>query len=139
MARKRKHKSHLLKLMSDDTEKKTYVTTFEDCVRWFRIINRELFGGVLPNVDVIDIRWRRGSYAFYVYDDWGDLTTLAMNKKYKNKQFFVEVLAHEMIHHYQYIFSGKVDHGVSFFEWQNKFKKKGLNLVIEYDNEKIQN
>ena len=55
-----------------------------------------------------------------------------MNKRYKSKQIFVEVLAHEMVHHYQYIYNEEVGHGSSFLKWRDKFNKKGLNLVKVY-------
>lgn len=102
---------------------------------WFRILNRHLFNNTLPPVDEIDIRWRRTAHAWYDYDDskpgYGT-TRLLLSKRYKSKQFFVEVLAHEMVHHYQYIYNETVGHGSSFLKWRGKFNKKGLNLVRAY-------
>lgn len=127
-------KSKLAKLLqSNDTYE--YNTTIEDCQEWFNILNRELFSNSLPLVDDIDIRWRRGAYAWYDYDENEPGTgtcRLLMNKRYKSKQFFVEVLGHEMIHHYQYINNEEVGHGSSFLKWRDTFNKKGLNLVRAY-------
>lgn len=112
-----------------------YETTIEDCQKWFNILNRELFNNCLPKLDEIDIRWRRKAHAWYDYDDRcaGDGTTrLLMSRRYKSKQFFIEVLAHEMVHHYQYIYNEEMGHGSSFFQWRDKFNKKGLNLVRAY-------
>jgi hypothetical protein len=127
-------KSKLAKLLSTK-EQYEYETTVEDCQRWFNILNRELFDNSLPPVDEIDIRWRRGAHAWYDYDQTlpGEGTArLLMNKRYKSKQFFVEVLAHEMVHHYQYIYNEEMGHGSSFLKWRDKFNKKGLNLVKAY-------
>jgi hypothetical protein len=127
-------KSKLAKLLSTN-EYYEYETTIEDCRKWFNILNRELFDETLPPVDEIDIRWRRGAYAWYDYDDRlpGEGTTkLLMSRKYKSKQFFVEVLAHEMVHHYQYIYNEEMGHGSSFLKWRDKFNKKGLSLSKAY-------
>lgn len=127
-------KSKLAKLLSSK-EHYEYETTVEDCQKWFNVLNRELFNSSLPPIDEVDIRWRRKAHAWYDYDDRlpGQGTTkLLMSRRYKSKQFFVEVLAHEMVHHYQYIYNEEMGHGPSFFKWRDKFNKKGLNLVRAY-------
>ena len=127
-------KSKLAKLLSTK-EQYEYETTIEDCQKWFNILNRELFENSLPPVDQIDIRWRRGAYAWYEYDEASPgegIAKLRMNKRYKSKQFFVEVLAHEMVHHYQYIYNEEMGHGSSFMKWRDKFNKKGLTLSKAY-------
>lgn len=127
-------KSKLAKLLSTK-EQYEYETTVEDCQRWFNILNRELFDNSLPPVDEIDIRWRRGAHAWYDYDQKNPgqgTAKLLMNKRYKSKQFFVEVLAHEMVHHYQYIYNEEMGHGSSFVKWRDKFNKKGLTLSKAY-------
>lgn len=127
-------KSKLAKLL-ETNDAYEYDTTIEDCENWFRILNRELFDNSLPQVHEIDVRWRRGAHAWYDYDETKPGTgtsRLLMNKRYKSKQFFVEVLAHEMVHHYQYIYNEDVGHGSSFLKWRDKFNKKGLNLVKVY-------
>ena len=130
MARKTK----LAKLLESE-ETYEYETTLRDAKEWFNILNRLLFKNKLPPFDVIDIRWRRTAHAWYDYDDtrpgYGT-TKLLLSKRYKSKQFFVEVLAHEMVHHYQYIYNETVGHGSSFLKWRGKFNKKGLNLVRAY-------
>lgn len=127
-------KTKLSKLLSSKEEYE-YETTVEDCQLWFNVLNRELFNNTLPPMDEIDVRWRRGAHAWYDYDEKKPGTgtsKLLMNKRYKSKQFFVEVLAHEMVHHYQYINNEEVGHGSSFVKWRDKFNKKGLNLVRAY-------
>ena len=127
-------KSKLAKLLSSK-EHYEYETTVEDCQKWFNVLNQELFNSSLPPIDEVDIRWRRKAHAWYDYDASrpGEGTArLLMNKRYKSKQFFIEVLAHEMVHHYQYIYNEEMGHGPSFFKWRDKFNKKGLNLVRAY-------
>lgn len=131
MSRIHKQKSKLIKL-KNDKNKNTYITTKEDCIKWSRIINREIFNNQLAEIDNIEIGWRRKCWAYYVYDvnkKGEKYIKLAMNKKYPSKLFFVEVLAHELIHHYQFLFGDPVGHGPSFSDWTDKFNKRGLNLV----------
>ena len=131
---KKKYRTKLEKVMDEKCEL-TYETTIEDCQKWFNILNRELFNSSLSNIGEIDIRWRRGAYAWYDYDEakpGNGSSKLLMNKRYKSKKFFVEVLAHEMVHHYQYINNEEMGHGSSFLKWRDTFNKKGLNLVEAY-------
>ena len=133
---KRKQKSRLLKLMREDTTP-LYETTEEDCLLWIRILNREVFNNQLPPLSEISIGRRRGVHAFYTYiTDTKDseylYTKISMNKKYKSKQFFVEVLAHELIHHYQAVYNQPFGHGPSFVAWRDKLNRKGINLIRVY-------
>lgn len=116
-------------------EKNNYETTYEDCISWFNILNNELFNNELPKIDKIDIRWRRGCHAQYecYVGKRVKYCALHMNKKYKSKQFFVEVLAHELVHHYQYANGLELNHGESFLNWKTKFSKKGLCLEKGYN------
>lgn len=138
---KKKRRSSLEKLLQSD-DVNTYETTYEDVEKWFRILNREVFDGALREVDEIDIRWRRGTYAYYHYTYEADpkkpkyeYTKLCMNKRYKSKQFFVEVLAHELVHHYQFINGESTSHGPTFCRWSDKFNKKGLKLHKAYGSD----
>lgn len=133
---KRKQKSKLLKLMKEN-EQATYVTTEDDCVLWFRILNREVFNNQLTPLSEIHIGWKRGTYGYYTkITDTSNpdylYTKLSMNKKYRSKQFFVEVLAHELIHHYQAIYNQPLGHGPSFIMWRDKLNRKGINLTRVY-------
>ena len=129
---KRKYKSKLAKI-AESNEVNIFEPTLEDCVKWFRVLNREMFSNGLPDINEFDIGWRRKSYAYYTaWDDDKDptyrYTKISMNKKYKSKKFFVECLAHEMVHHYQFIYDEPVNHGPSFQNWNAVFKKKGLKI-----------
>lgn len=142
---KKKRKSSLEKLLESD-DNKTYETTIEDAERWFRILNSELFNGSLRELDEIDIRWRRGTHAYYYFIYEADpkkpkyeYAKLCLNKRYKSKQFFVEVLAHELVHHYQSTYGEPDDdedgHGASFMKWSDVFRKKGLRLQKAYETD----
>jgi SprT-like family len=132
---KRQYKSKLQKVL-DETEY-TFETTFEDCVKWFRILNNEIFYKELPTLDEIDIRWRRSAHGWYtgIYDTEDPTyryTILHMNKRYQSKKLFVSVLGHEMVHHWQFVNGEQPHHGASFIEWTDTFNKKGLKLLRAY-------
>lgn len=131
-----KQKSKLAKLANSNDEK-VYETTEYDCRVWFNILNKEIFDNTLSPIHDVDIRWRRKCHAYYEVEvdrDTKDCvyTKLSMNRKYRSKKTFVEVLGHELVHHYQALYNEPLGHGPSFFEWSDKFSKKGLKLLKEY-------
>ena len=122
--------SRIVRLL-EKFENVPYETTLDDCKEWFDIINNELFEGKLPPVDEIDIRCRRGTHAYYEYENdpkRKQHTSIKMNKRYKNKRMFVEILAHEMVHHWQYVMGHSDSHGESFDSWKEPLLKRGLIL-----------
>ena len=44
------------------------------------------------------------------------------------KKFFVEVLAHEMVHHWQFMNDLPTNHGETFQMWDEKLKKRGIKI-----------
>lgn len=131
-----KSKSRLLKLMESDDDS-TYETTESDCRHWFRILNREIFNNQLTPIDEFDIRRRRRKYAYYEVLRGPDgrtikKTIIGMANQYQSKKFFVEILAHEMVHHYQILNGQPFGHGPSFLEWGDKLKAKGISLKKAY-------
>lgn len=131
MATKRKRRSHLEILVQSD-EEELYETTMEDCERWFKILNREIFDNELEPLDAIEIGRRKGSYAIYEYFEDETYCRILMKDRYRSKKMFVEVLAHEMVHHYQALNDEPVGHGPTFHRWRKKLNKKGLQLVRAY-------
>lgn len=133
---KRKRRSHLERLMERD-EQEIYETTIEDCRFWFNVLNREIFNNKLTPVADFVISRRRGTYALYecvtdTEDEEYIETRIFMNSRYRSKKFMVEVLCHEMVHHYQALYDEPLGHGPSFLRWRDKLNKKGLNLVRAY-------
>jgi|GEM_PF-1676648 len=131
---KRNYKSKLEKLQATPLKGERFRPTHDDVVKWFRILNREMFNSSLKTIPEIDIRVRRGTHAYfcwtidtknrdYVYPK------ICINKIYASKKQFVEVLAHEMIHYHQVLHNNPPGHGPNFHEWTETFNKKGLRLL----------
>jgi len=79
-------------------------------------------------------------------DEWGNFCEgeescapkawIELTKTYPTYQFFREILAHEMVHLYQWFnhdYEGGEDHGPSFFNWKPALKSVNINLQIEYE------
>lgn len=94
---------------------------------WFSIINDEIFGNKLAPV-ALCVRRLRGMWGFFEDEE----NYLAVNETFPSKNLFLNVLAHEMVHAYQYQQGLAVNHGKTFWEWRKKFKSNGLTLAIQY-------
>lgn len=58
---------------------------------------------------------------------------IAISSEFNSKREFLSVLAHEMVHQWQYQIAKAVDHhGKSFWRWRWRFKKHGLALLVSY-------
>lgn len=122
----------ILKELHYDNEK--FRPTPEIAWKWFHIINEQVFGNNLIPVDKITISNHKGDgvYAYYYYYTKNDpkhgQTSISLAKSFKDEKFFVEILAHEMIHHFQHLYNEPSGHGPSFLVWNEHFKLRGLKL-----------
>ena len=136
MTKRYKTKNAIRKLIKKNevAKNESYICDVGDCIEWFHILNEELFNNELPQIG-FDLKWLRVCWAYYEYyprkPDKPKI--IIMNKKYPSYRLFVECLAHEMIHHWQYMKLGwkKVDHGDEFVEWSKKAKRIGLRIGEE--------
>jgi len=97
---------------------------------WFNVINAAIFDNRLPKFHEIEI----GNYkTFHALCECDDVTyTLKIKSKFENRKRFVEVIAHEMIHLYEWVEYQKMTHGKDFYEWKNKLKRYNLDLYKNY-------
>lgn len=97
---------------------------------WFNVINAAIFDNRLPKFHEIEV----GNYkAFHALCECDDTTyTLKIKSKFENRKRFVEVIAHEMIHLYEWVEYQKMTHGKDFYEWKNKLKRYNLDLYKNY-------
>ena len=127
-----------LTLALEETKKEFYPSQ-RSCRRWFRILNVLLFTNKLLEPERFEIGLRRGAWAYFTGNYETDTqkcylteTRYLINYKFKSMNHFLNILAHEMVHHYQHMendygvnFS---HHGKSFWKWKHKFEKFGLKL-----------
>jgi hypothetical protein len=124
------NRSKLKDLKYDNVKHKP---TVEEAWEWFHILNEQIFGGLLQPVDKIFISNHKNYgdvYALYYYnhEKRGEPSKISVCKTFDNRKMFVEILAHEMIHHFQYTYDEPLGHGPSFTAWRDNFTLKGLKL-----------
>ena len=92
----------------------------EDLQRWYRRLNRELFGGELPDLPVrfaSDLEGILGKAYFVVLQD-GRLepTRISLSRRHPwSARFLRKVLVHEMVHVWSYEVLGEAGHGPRFW------------------------
>ena len=109
-----------------------YITSRRAIDLWFRYINKAVFNNELPNFHKITIKkWlKRAMGQVCAYPDKNPKRfELEMLKKYHNKRDFIETLAHEMIHLYQFALKKDTgNHNSTFYSFRPRFKFIGLGL-----------
>ena len=109
-----------------------YLTNRRAIDLWFRYINRAVFDNQLPNFHKILIKkWlKRAMGQVCAYPDKNPKRfELEMLKKYHSKRDFIETLAHEMIHLYQFTqLNDNGAHNKLFYSFKPKLKSVGLKL-----------
>ena len=114
-----------------------YRTTYADMFLWFDILNNIIFDNRLEAFNQFYIKNMRDALGMFEFDDTGGKkpNTLYMVPVYKNFKQFVEVLAHEMVHLWQWqtIEGSTVNHNTEFHSWKEKLKQTGLNLGLKVD------
>lgn len=111
-----------------------YLTNRRAIDLWFRYINRAVFNNELPNFDKIIIKkWLKqamGQVCAYPDKD-PKRFELEMLRKYNTKKDFIETLAHEMIHLYQFALKKDTgNHNSIFYSFRPRFKFIGLGLSL---------
>ena len=121
-------------------------------LKWWKIFNREVFGGKLPNKpDKLDVRdiycmpksrkkhRKREKQNLYGYSLSDKQYTLGINlSRIHSRQFFLAVLVHEMVHAYIDMYYpvrlSRCSHGKAFFTFRDVIGTMGLPLEIHYDD-----
>lgn len=122
----------------DENSNPIFITE-DDCFEWFYILNKYVFDNSLDDLSYFKIGRRRGAWAYYEYeyDTNEQIFTsygIKMHNRYPNKKFFVDILAHELVHHHQALYNkGRINHGPTFMSWSPKLKQKGIKLSRTYD------
>lgn len=124
-------------------KKKLYVTTIKEVRALHRLINREVFRNQLPvPIFVLKNRTREmwGACQGF-HHNLGKRKSrckIELATRWYCRQWLIMILAHEMVHQYQWDIMGKIrirngmdpliSHGPSFFIFRNKLKKFGIPL-----------
>jgi hypothetical protein len=115
-----------------------YRVTNDSVKYWFRIFNHVIWNDQLPMFDTIQIRPFVKNWAMCIEDTDNPNQTkfrLAIDIEFPTFQLFLNVLAHEMVHLYQFTQKDESEqhHGDTFWEWEYILKQHGLTLSEAYE------
>ena len=102
--------------------------TIQDCREVFKNINRNVFNNELkmPSFRLV-----------YTKAFWGecqgvegDTTRVKMkiNKSFLSKRLFINTMAHEMVHQWEWLNNENMTHGPQFFLWRAQLEKYNITL-----------
>ncbi len=123
------------KLMPLLSSKDKYSTTYKDIKKFFTILNKGLFDNKLTpfnDIEIKELKYQRcmGQVIQLDFKRKGTrVHKLEMDIKYDNKKDFLETLAHEMVHLYQFTqINDNGAHNKLFYSFKPKLKSVGLKL-----------
>jgi len=119
-------------VQSFDEHDTKFRPTIHDCREVWTNINRNVFNGELkmPSFRLI-----------YTKAFWGecqgvldDPTSVKMkiNKSFLSKRLFINTMAHEMVHQWEWLTNEDMTHGPQFFLWRNELEKFNITLSRAY-------
>lgn len=120
-----------------------YRTTKREVKELYNIINQEIFDNELSTAKFEVKSHCRGYWGFCIAKSFSlrakrSRCTIRLSDRWYTKQWLITILAHEMVHQYQWDIYGKervrngkspmMSHGPSFFRFKDKLKKHGIEL-----------
>jgi len=123
------------KLMPLLSLKEKYSTTYKDIKKFFKILNEGLFDNKLSpfnDIEIKELKYQRCVGQVIQLDSKRKGTRvhkLEMDTKYDTKKDFLDTLAHEMVHLYQFTqLNDNGAHNKLFYSFSPKLKVVGLKL-----------
>jgi len=123
------------KLMPLLSLKQKYSTTYKDIKKFFKILNEGLFDNKLSpfnDIEIKELKYQRCVGQVIQLDSKRKgtrLHKLEMDTKYDTKKDFLDTLAHEMVHLYQFTqLNDNGAHNKLFYSFSPKLKVVGLKL-----------
>jgi len=127
----------LVKYADKQGNKSPTVVTADMVISIYNAVNNAVFNGMLtmPKIVVRSYTkrgiwgecegWQRGSR-------WGKHYTVVIRieKQFPNIKKLIRVVAHEMVHQYEWDYQGVMTHGATFFAWEERLKSKGIRLAV---------
>lgn len=131
MQAKKKIKRHLVNRGDRDD----FEVTPSLVMYWWRELNEAIFDGKLnPPAQVIVKHHLKEAWAWCEGGGFSKRVPVnyAFQRKYDDKEMFLTILAHEMVHHWEQQTTGRMSHGKNFFKWEERLKQVGIPLDKSY-------
>ena len=106
--------------------------TQSDCVEVFNNINRQVFYGELK-LPRFRLLYSKDYWGMCV-GSWDDPAgcTININKSFLSKRLFINTVAHEMVHQWEWLNHEHMTHGTTFFVWRKPLAEFGITLSRSY-------
>ena len=114
--------------------KDKYKTTYKDIKKYFNYLNEGIFNSKLIRFNEIEIKNLKkekciGQVVTFEDDKKGTVVyRLEMDNYYDTKRDFLDTLAHEMVHLYQFMIRDTGQHNKLFYSFKSKLDYIGLKL-----------
>lgn len=129
--------------------RKSFRPTDSDVRYTYNLLNKHIFDNQLARPDITQGRLIKcwGICEWHPEQQkYGTNCTIKISDKWFCHQWFVNTLAHEMVHQYQWdiyrwdyidyfgkdIYQNSGGHGPSFYMWRDKFEHYGLKLKVSF-------
>jgi hypothetical protein len=115
-------------------KKDKYKTTYKDIKKYFNYLNEGIFGDKLIRFNEIEIKNLKrekciGQVVTFEDERKGTVVfRLEMDNYYDTKRDFLDTLAHEMVHLYQFMINDTGQHNKLFYSFKSKLDYIGLKL-----------
>ena len=111
-----------------------YLPTLRSIRLNYSILNKKIFDGILPRSSDIEfqIGFMKGALGICMYIRSRDSLVVKLRPAFRDRQLFITILAHEMIHVYEFTRHQRMTHGPKFFEWKSLFAEHGIVLAKKY-------
>lgn len=115
----------------------------KDALYAYKILNKYIFDNQLRR-PIIELAQTKKCWAYCQWHDYpvwnGSWCTIRLNDKWFCPQWFLNTLAHEMVHQWQWdiyrwtnsLSENSGAHGPSFFAWRDDFSYYGLTLKTAF-------
>ena len=122
---------------------KEFRPSVDDVIYAYKILNRYVFYNKLRR-PIIELKQTQKNWGYCTWHNkhiWnGSWCTIRLNDKWFCPQWFMNTLAHEMVHQYQWdvwswdnnLPEASGGHGPSFFMWREQFEYYGLTLKTSF-------
>ena len=132
----------MLPILEKIYEECEYYPTIKEVRQWFGVLNEIIFESRIPKFYNIEIKSFRGQFAACLpctktKEPFVRCSELQIDYKFHNFRGFITILAHEMIHAWEWKTRGYVSHGKNFFQWKQKLLEHGIPLKKCYHRHSI--
>jgi hypothetical protein len=115
--------------------RKLYRPGPDDVLYAYNIINRHVFDNQLVRPKIV-VKQIKGAWGHCVWhndykDTWAH-SVITLSDKWFCPQWFMNVLAHEMVHQWEWLNNDNMTHGPQFFLWRQELSKFGIHLGRAY-------